>query len=52
MTSFWVTQMAAACDPEDGFRWPDLIPADRNLVAANIELVDEDNRESRLRYPS
>ena len=26
-----------------------LIPADRNLVAANLELVDEDNRESRLR---
>lgn len=27
----------------------DLIPANRNLVAANIELVDSDNRESRLR---
>jgi chromosome partitioning protein len=27
----------------------DLIPANRNLVAANIELVDADHRESRLR---
>jgi chromosome partitioning protein len=27
----------------------DLIPADRNLVGANIELVDRENRESRLR---
>jgi chromosome partitioning protein len=26
-----------------------LVPADRNLVAANIELVDEERRESRLR---
>ena len=27
----------------------ELIPADRNLVAANIELVEEENRETRLR---
>lgn len=27
----------------------DLLPADRNLVAANIELVDADSRETRLR---
>jgi chromosome partitioning protein len=27
----------------------DIIPADRNLVAANIELLDEDRREFRLR---
>src|SRR4051812_39067861 len=27
----------------------DLAPANKNLVAANIELVDSDNRESRLR---
>ncbi|HET8546856.1 MAG TPA: ParA family protein [Bryobacteraceae bacterium] len=26
-----------------------LVPADQNLVAANIELVDQENRESRLR---
>jgi chromosome partitioning protein len=26
-----------------------LVPANKNLVAANIELVDSDNRESRLR---
>ena len=26
-----------------------LLPADRNLVAANLELVDEDDRETRLR---
>ena len=27
----------------------DVIPADKNLVGANLELVDEDNREFRLR---
>jgi chromosome partitioning protein len=27
----------------------DLIPADKNLVGANLELVDQDNREYRLR---
>lgn len=27
----------------------DLVPADKNLVAANIELVDQDERENRLR---
>ena len=27
----------------------DLLPADRNLVAANLELVDADSRETRLR---
>ncbi len=32
-----------------GFDGLDLIPADRNLVGANLELVDEQDRESRLR---
>lgn len=27
----------------------DIVPSNRNLVAANIELIDYDNRESRLR---
>src|SRR4051794_20054013 len=27
----------------------DLVPANKNLVAANIELVDTENRETRLR---
>jgi ATPases involved in chromosome partitioning len=27
----------------------DIVPADKNLVAANVELVDLENRESRLR---
>lgn len=27
----------------------DLLPADRNLVGANLELVDKENRETRLR---
>ncbi len=31
------------------FEGLDLIPSDKNLVAANIELVELDNRESRLR---
>ncbi|MCC7173816.1 MAG: ParA family protein [Bryobacterales bacterium] len=32
-----------------GFDGLDLLPAERNLVGANIELVDEADRESRLR---
>jgi chromosome partitioning protein len=32
------------------FEGLDLIPANRNLVAANLELVDLDHRESRLRF--
>jgi chromosome partitioning protein len=31
------------------FEGLDLIPADKNLVAANLELIDAQNRESRLR---
>src|SRR5258708_14846836 len=31
------------------FEGLDIIPSDRNLVAINIELVDRDNRESKLR---
>jgi chromosome partitioning protein len=31
------------------FEGLDLIPSDKNLVAANIELVETENRESRLR---
>src|SRR6202022_3585277 len=27
----------------------DIIPSDRNLVAVNLELVDRENRESKLR---
>jgi chromosome partitioning protein len=40
---------AAAAILKTDFDGLDLIPADRNLVAANIELVDEQNRENRLR---
>jgi chromosome partitioning protein len=32
-----------------GFEGLDIIPSDKNLVAANIELVELENRESRLR---
>jgi len=32
------------------FEGLDIIPADKNLVAANLELVDLENRESRLRH--
>ncbi len=32
-----------------GFDGLDLIPADRNLVGANLELVDQEERETRLR---
>ncbi|HLG94787.1 MAG TPA: AAA family ATPase [Bryobacteraceae bacterium] len=32
-----------------GFEGVDLLPSDKNLVAANLELVDVDDRESRLR---
>lgn len=32
-----------------GFDGLDLVPADRNLVGANLELVDEKDRETRLR---
>lgn len=32
------------------FEGLDLVPADRNLVAANIELVEMPNRESRLKF--
>ena len=42
------TEAAAAILKTD-FDGLDIIPADRNLVAANIELVDEENRETRLR---
>jgi chromosome partitioning protein len=42
------TEAAAAVLKTD-FDGLDLIPADRNLVAANIELVDEESREMRLR---
>ena len=31
------------------FEGLDIIPSDKNLVAANLELIDLDNRESRLR---
>jgi chromosome partitioning protein len=31
------------------FEGLDLLPSDRNLVAANLELIEADNRESRLR---
>src|SRR5690242_18195269 len=31
------------------FEGLDVIPSDKNLVAANLELVDLENRESRLR---
>lgn len=31
------------------FEGLDLIPSDKNLVAANLELIDVENRESRLR---
>jgi len=31
------------------FEGLDIIPSDRNLVAVNLELVDRDNRESKLR---
>src|ERR1700687_3885045 len=31
------------------FEGLDIIPSDRNLVAANLELVEFENRESRLR---
>jgi chromosome partitioning protein len=34
---------------QTGFEGLDIVPADRNLVGANLELVDEDERESRLR---
>jgi chromosome partitioning protein len=31
------------------FPWLDILPSDQNLVAANLELVELDNREYRLR---
>jgi chromosome partitioning protein len=34
---------------KSGFEGLDLVPADRNLVGANLELVHEPDRESRLR---
>ena len=40
---------AAAAILQTEFDGLHLIPADRNLVAANIELVDEEGRETRLR---
>ena len=33
-----------------GFDGLDLVPADRNLVAANLELIDLNDRESRLKF--
>jgi chromosome partitioning protein len=42
-------QTAEAAVIKTEFDGLSLIPADRNLVAANLELVEEDNRESRLR---
>jgi chromosome partitioning protein len=42
-TSILDAAVATECDGLD------VVPADKNLVAANIELVDEDERESRLR---
>ncbi|MBZ5610356.1 MAG: AAA family ATPase [Acidobacteriia bacterium] len=32
-----------------GFEGLDIVPSDKNLVAANLELIDLENRESRLR---
>ena len=31
------------------FEGLDLVPSDKNLVAANLELIDQENRESRMR---
>jgi chromosome partitioning protein len=32
------------------FEGLDIVPSDKNLVAANLELIDVENRESRLRH--
>ncbi|HTP28471.1 MAG TPA: ParA family protein [Anaeromyxobacteraceae bacterium] len=42
------TDLASAVQPT-GFEGLDIVPADKNLVGANIELVDLDRREFRLR---
>jgi chromosome partitioning protein len=42
------TEMAAAIIPT-AFEGLDILPSDKNLVAANIELVDLERREFRLR---
>jgi len=42
------TDLAATVQPT-GFEGLDIVPADKNLVGANIELVDLDAREFRLR---
>jgi chromosome partitioning protein len=42
------TDLASTLQPT-GFEGLDIVPADKNLVGANIELVDLDRREFRLR---
>ncbi len=42
------TDLSAAI-AKTGFEGLDIVPSDKNLVAANLELIDLDNRESRLR---
>jgi chromosome partitioning protein len=42
------TDLASTVQPT-GFEGLDIVPADKNLVGANIELVDLQNREFRLR---
>jgi chromosome partitioning protein len=39
----------AATIIQTGFEGLDIVPSDKNLVAANLELIDIENRETRLR---
>ena len=48
MMLFWANPLWKKQSRKTDFADLDLVPADQNLVATNLDLVDQEQRESRL----